>query len=282
MPYSKRALACAIAIAALLAAGCERALFAVVNRNAAPPETSVVFDAAHELSLDVYRPAAAAGAAPVVVFFYGGEWKRGARADYRFVGRRLAQAGMVAIVADYRTYPRTTFPGFVEDGAAAVAWARANATRIGGDPARLFVAGHSAGAQIAALLGADARYLQRVGMRPRELAGVIGLSGPYDFNIGPDLQPVFGTRGADAQPIAFVDGDEPPFLLIHGRKDRVVEPVDSDLLAARLRAHGEAVQLTMLPDGTHTTTLAAFYDPRRAPQVLPAILAFIAHPRAHG
>ncbi|BCT91644.1 carboxylesterase [Lysobacter helvus] len=282
MPHPTRRWAWAIAIAALFASGCERALFAVVNRNAAPPATSVVFDAAHDLSLDVYRPAVSATAAPVVVFFYGGEWKRGARADYRFVGQRLAQAGVVAIVADYRTYPRTTFPGFIEDGAHAVAWARANATRFGGDPARLFVAGHSAGAQIAALLGTDARYLQHVGMQPRDLAGVIGLSGPYDFNIGPNLQPVFGTRGADAQPIAFVDGDEPPFLLVHGRKDRTVEAVDSELLAARLRAHGDAVQLTMLPDGTHTTPLAAFYDPRRAPQVMPALLAFIAHPRAHG
>ena len=88
--------------------------------------------------------------APVVVFLYGGSWRNGAREDYRFVGRRLAQQGMLVLVADYRTYPETIFPGFVEDGASAVAWARAHAAGWGGDPRCLFVAGHSAGAQIAA------------------------------------------------------------------------------------------------------------------------------------
>ena len=119
MPVRRGWLGVVVAFAALCASGCERALFAFVNRAVAPPEASVVYG--QGLSLDVYRPVAGTSPAPVVVFFHGGEWKRGTRAEYRFVGRRLAGEGMVAIVADYRTYPRTTFPGFVEDGAAAVA-----------------------------------------------------------------------------------------------------------------------------------------------------------------
>ena len=146
----------AIAWLAGLLAGCQSTGFGIANLGASAPVASVVYDPQHGLALDVYRPrGATTGPVPVVVFFYGGNWKQGRRAQYRFVGHRLAQQGVLAIVADYRTFPRTTFPGFVEDGARAVAWARQHAAEHGGDPQWLFVAGHSAGAQIAALIGAD-------------------------------------------------------------------------------------------------------------------------------
>ncbi|MET0319549.1 MAG: alpha/beta hydrolase, partial [Duganella sp.] len=98
--------------------------------------------------VDVYRPlpAQAHGPAPVVVFFYGGNWVSGERGDYAFVGRALAARGIVAMVADYRLYPAVAYPDFLTDAAQAVAWARRNAARFGGDPQRLFVMGHSAGA----------------------------------------------------------------------------------------------------------------------------------------
>ena len=273
------------AIAALLAGvialgstGCERALFAYVNRGTPPPAATLTYAPDRGLALDVYRPRGASGPAPTVVFFYGGAWKRGARSQYAFVGRRLADAGMLAIVADYRTYPRAVFPGFVEDAADAVAWARRHAAEYGGDPRRLFIAGHSAGAQIAALLGTDARYLQRVGLAPRELAGVIGLSGPYDFVVGEAYAPIFGppARWPQAQAVNFVDGDEPPFLLIHGTADRVVEPVDSARLDEKLRAAGVSSTLVWLQGAGHSAPLAGFYQDRRAPQVLPAVERFVA------
>lgn len=270
------------AAATVLTAGCERAFFAFVNRGTPPPTATVAYAPDRDLSLDVYRPRGTERPAATVVFLYGGAWKRGERAQYAFVGERLAQSGVLAIVPDYRTYPRTTFPGFVEDAADAVAWAREHAARHGGDPERLFVMGHSAGAQIAALLGTDARYLKRVGLRPRDLSGVIGLSGPYDFEIGTTYAPVFGDRAQwpRAQALNFVDGDEPPFLLVHGDGDRVVEARDSVRLDARLRATGGNSSLVLLPDAGHSAPLAGFYDPGRAPAVLPAIHAFLGLARA--
>ncbi|MCA1714719.1 MAG: alpha/beta hydrolase, partial [Gammaproteobacteria bacterium] len=207
-------------------------------------------------------------------------WKRGNREQYRFIGHRLAEHGVLAIVADYRTYPRAGFPAFMDDAADAVAWARAHATEYGGDPQRLFVAGHSAGAQIAGLLGTDARYLAARGLQPSSLAGVIGLSGPYDFNVGSEYAAIFGpsSQWARAQTINFVDGDEPPFLLVHGENDRTVEVRDSIELDAKLRAHGGKSRLVLLPDAGHSAPLAGFYDPQRAPAVLPAVLAFIRAP----
>lgn len=261
----------------LVASGCQRALLAFVNRDARAPNASVVYAPQRDLSLDIYRPLVAAARAPVVVFFYGGGWKTGSRAQYRFVGERMARAGALAIVADYRTFPRGGFPGFVHDAADAVAWAHAHAAAYGGDPGRLFVMGHSAGAQIAALLGTDARYLQRVGLQPRELAGVIGLSGPYNFDVGTEYAAVFGppSQWPDAQALNFVDGDEPPFLLVHGDADRVVEVRDSDELDAALRRAGVRSTLLRLPGAGHSAPLAGLYDPARSPAVVPAITRFI-------
>lgn len=271
----------ALVAMAWLASGCERAVFAVANRGLPPPETSVAFAPDVGLSLDVYRPAhAAGGAAPVVVFFYGGAWQRGTREQYRFVGRRLAQSGVLAIVADYRTWPRAGFPAFVDDAARAVAWTKANAAVHGGDPSRVFVAGHSAGAQIAALVGADPRYLAAHRLELRDLAGVIGLSGPYDFAITGQYVPIFGppAQWPRAQALNAVDGGEPPFLLVHGDADRVVEARDSRLMAERLRARGVDARLLMLEGGAHTAPLQGLYDPRREPEVLPAILDFVTAP----
>jgi acetyl esterase/lipase len=278
MPIRSPLVRIALVTGALLAAGCERALFGFANHGLPPPEATVEFAPDAGLSLDVYRPQTDVDLrAPVVVFFYGGNWQRGMRQQYRFVGRRLAQHGVLAVVADYRTWPRAGFPAFVEDAARAVAWTREHAPRFGGDPQRIHVAGHSAGAQIAALLATDPRYLRLHGLAPRDLAGAIGLSGPYDFAITGQYVPIFGprTQWPQAQAINFVDGDEPPFLLVHGSADEVVEARDSRQLAQRLRTHGVDAELLMLPDAGHSAPLLGLYAPARAPQVLPAILSFV-------
>lgn len=269
-----------LAVSTLLVSGCERALFAFVNRNVPPADASVEYAPDRGLELDVYRAhGVGSGLAPVVVFFYGGAWKRGERAQYRFVGHRLAQNGILTVVADYRTWPRAGFPAFVGDAADAVVWTRAHAADYGGDPNRLFVMGHSAGAQIAALLGVDAHYLRERDMDANSLGGVIGLSGPYDFLIG-EYAPIFGppAQWPNAQAINFVDGDEPPFLLVHGDRDGTVEFRDSTELEARLLAAGGAARLIRISRGGHSAPLAGLYDPKRSPAVLPAILDFVRAP----
>ena len=267
-----------LAAGALLASGCLRVAFTVANRGQPPADASAAYAPGERHGIDVYRPANATGDVPVVVFFYGGSWQGGAREDYRFVGRRLANQGLLVLVADYRTYPQTIFPGFIEDGASAVAWARAHAADWGGDPRCLFVAGHSAGAQIAALLATDKRYLAAHDMKPTDLAGAVALSGPLDFAITGDLVPVFGdpARWPDAQPIHFVDGDEPPFLLIHAVGDKVVEAEDSRLFAAQLERAGVPVTLRLLAEGGHSAPLVGLYQPLHAPEVLPALNGFVA------
>lgn len=271
---------------ALGLAGCQSLGFGAMNAGLADADASVAYAPDRSLSLDVYVAhhsgpdhsslAKAHASHPVVVFFYGGTWRSGRREDYRFVGRRLAELGAVAIVADYRTAPRGVFPGFVEDAAAAVAWAKLHAADYGGDPARVYIAGHSAGAHIAALVGADSRYLAAYGLTPRDLAGVIGLSGPYDFEIA-GYEDVFGPEALwpQTQPVNAIDGDEPPFLLIHGAADDVVEPRDSQILADRLRAAGIEARLLWLPGAGHLAPLVAMRRPSRQPAIFEAIGTFI-------
>jgi acetyl esterase/lipase len=285
----RRALAtrmAGIATACLLLAGCSGALFGALNVGAAahdaPAESSVRFDPAHGLSLDVYRPATPRDGAPLVVFFYGGSWQNGSRARYAFAGRALAARGVVAVVPDYRLYPDVRFAAFMNDAARAVAWAHANARALGADPARVFVMGHSAGAQIAALLATDARYLAAEGLAPADLAGVIGVSGPYDVRPDgyPELEDLFGPRDAWplARPVNFVDPTDPPFLLLHGEADGTVWPSQSRRMAERLREAGVAVRLREYPGVGHVRPLLALRFPRLAP-VLADTLAFIDDPR---
>ncbi|RZA05964.1 MAG: alpha/beta hydrolase, partial [Moraxellaceae bacterium] len=130
--------------------------------------------------LDIYRPKTSApdGGWPVVIFFYGGSWNSGERADYRFVGASLAARGILTLIADYRLYPDVRYPEFLKDSALAAAYGVDNATSLGGNPKRVFIMGHSAGAYNAAMLALDARWLNDTGHKPNQFAGWIGLAGP--------------------------------------------------------------------------------------------------------
>jgi acetyl esterase/lipase len=231
--------------------------------------------------LDVYRPAAVTDA-PVIVFFYGGSWQRGQRALYGFLGTALARRGYVTAIADYRLYPEVRYPEFLEDGARAVRWMKDNAASFGGDGRRIFVMGHSAGAYIAAMLAIDGRWLARVQLSPgADLAGFIGLAGPYDFLPlrSETLKKIFnGGDDRTTQPIAHVAPGAPPGLLMTGVADGLVDPGNSLRLAERLRTVGNEATVITYPRTGHLGILAAFAAPLRflAP-VLRDADRFVAH-----
>lgn len=278
-----RRLAWLLAAVVSLAA-CQPTYFRVLNAklplDRAQPH---VYDESHRLSLDVYPARDAVGPAPVVVFFHGGSWRNGRRDYYRFVGEALSGRGVVVVVPDYRKAPDYVFPVFMEDAAAATAWAFQHASELGGDPGRVYVMGHSAGAHIAALLGTDGRYLERWNVRPRQLAGVIGLAGPYDFLPirDPRLKRIFADESLwpQTQPVNFVDGDEPPFLLLHGSDDRRVWTRHSKRLARLLQAAGEPVTLRLLEGTGHIGLVNGFRSPHWSP-VLTETLQWMAAPPA--
>ena len=282
--------ACLVLGMTLLLGGCQGALFAGLNttnqRTGTEVRRDTVFDATHQLSLDVYRPSSAAHA-PVVVFFYGGSWVRGKRQWYRFVGAALAAQGVIVVIPDYRKYPQVKLDGFMQDAAHTLGWTRDHALELGGDPRDIFVMGHSSGGHIAALLATDPAWLAEVGMQPRDLAGFIGLAGVYDFVPIPpyetDMLAMFGRQPAEqlrAEPLHFVQGAEPPMLLLHGTADHEVDPSNSRSLARAMSAQHEDVTLRLYPGISHSPLLFALSRPLRghAP-TLQDILAFIhAHP----
>jgi acetyl esterase/lipase len=268
-PIASRLALFAAALITLLA-GCQQTYFRALNaRVPAGISQSTEFDSANGLSLDIYRAHGAKSPAPVVVFFYGGAWHDGNRAYYRFVGEALSRRGLLVLIPDYRKAPANVFPAFIDDAASATAWARRHASELGGDPSRIYLMGHSAGAHIAALLATDQRYLGKWNIKPRDLAGVIGLAGPYDFLpiTEPRIKEVFGAESnwPSSQPVNFVDGDEPPFLLLHGASDRRVAQRNSQRLAAKLSAAGESVTLNIIPETGHVALVNGFLSARFSP-----------------
>ena len=278
----RSAIAAIAAVALALLAACSP----LGMLNAVTPTDDYAFSSAAygnepRQRLDVFQPVAAARPAPVVVFFYGGSWRRGNRADYRFVGEALASAGIVAVIADYRLYPDVRYPTFIDDAAAAVAWTLREIARYGGDPRRVFVMGHSAGAYNAAMIALDPRWLAASGASPRQLAGWIGLAGPYDFlPIGWDaIKPIFDypRTPADSQPLAHVHAASPPALLLAAAQDRLVDPERNTVaMAGRLDAAGVRVESAVYDGVNHVTLIGALARPLRflAP-VFDRIVAFV-------
>ena len=226
-------------------------------------------------SLDLYAPRKP-GPHPVIVFFYGGAWDSGHRQGYAFAARALAAKGFVVAVPDYRLVPQVRYPDFVRDGAAAVRWMRVHAGDYGGDGERILLAGHSAGAYIAAMLALDPEWL---GDAHRLVRGLVGLAGPYDFLPLDDVASIaaFGEWPdlEATQPVAYARADSPPALLLHGEPDTRVKPRHSRALAKALTAAGADVRLNLYPTLNHTMIVTALAMPlRRKAPVLADIAAF--------
>lgn len=217
--------------------------------------------------LDIYSPANSPNSAPVIVFFYGGNWNSGDRADYRFVGAALAARGYIAVLPDYRLYPEVRYPDFLADSAQAVRWVFEHIAEFGGDAQRVFLMGHSAGAYNAAMLALNSTYLSAAGVESRRVRGLIGLAGPYDFLplTGPVTKAVFGFPDTPitTQPIQFASPAAPPALLVTGALDNLVDPGNSSRLALRLRQHGVQARVIVYPALGHRTLIGALAAPLR-------------------
>jgi acetyl esterase/lipase len=243
-------------------------LNAFADRSGCTATRDIAYAEGARHGLDVYSPKPNGKPAAVVVFFYGGSWEEGDKAYYPFLGASLAAQGLVVVVPDYRVYPAVRFPAFLEDAALAVRWARDHAESFGGDPSRLILMGHSAGAHIAAMLTFDRQWLGNVALDPRrDVKGMIGLAGPYDFLplTRSTLKAIFGPPEnlAATQPINFVDGLAPPVFLATGIGDNTVKPGNSLRLAERIRAKQGSAEVATYRNVGHLTLIGAFAPPLR-------------------
>lgn len=204
--------------------------------------------------LDFYVPDAGSTKMPIMLFFYGGSWQTGTKETYLALGQAFASKNIIVAVADYRLYPQIRYPTFLEDSARAFAYVRDHVMRYGGDPRRLFLAGHSAGAYNAVMLAADESYLRDAGADVGQVCGVIGIAGPYNFLPLTDshLIAMFGgANRSETLPVTYIDGKRPHMLLATGTDDATVSPGNSFDLAAKLKSFGSAVQLITYPGVGH-------------------------------
>ncbi|MCJ2090889.1 alpha/beta hydrolase [Methylobacterium sp. E-005] len=228
----------------------------VVLNLLAPVEVHVDADRAYAAGgghlADIYRPDAP-GPSPVMVFLYGGGWRTGSKASVAYVGAAFARRGFVVVIPEFRHFPAASLSDILADNAAAVAWAIGHATEFGGDPHRVVVAGHSSGAWAAAMLGLDATWLKQAGSRPEDLAGIVGLAGPYASAALTDPldKQVFSGVDPTMQPINHAAGRHPSLLLLTGAEDRDVQPSATVALADRLQAGADPAQTHIYPGLGH-------------------------------
>lgn len=210
--------------------------------------------------LDVYVPDEIESTAPVLVFLYGGAWRQGTKADYPFVGHAFAAQGFVTVIPDYRLVPEVAYPEFLNDNAAAVKWVEDNIDLFGGDKDRIFIAGHSAGAYNAVMLGMDQTYLNEAGVTV-PIRGVVGLSGPfavYPFEFT-ELQEAFGNVDNPqlTQPINMSTANSVPIFLGHGSSDLIVSVENTTAMEKKFLADHRAITVKIYDGLGHMETVGA-------------------------
>lgn len=232
------------------------------------PVVGIAYGSDERQKLDIYVPTTKVGKPyPVLVFFHGGAWRDGDREGYGFLGRAFAARGIVTVVADYRKAPKDRFPSFVQDTASAIAWVNTNIFKHQGDPEKLFIMGHSAGAHLIMMAALDKQWLAAKGLDPSIIKGAIGLAGGYDFlPLTTDSSKIALGQWpnlTETQPITYARADAPRLLLLTGDADTVVKPRNSKSLQAKMESLGGKSELKIYPGIDHAEIIMAISRPFR-------------------
>jgi acetyl esterase/lipase len=216
----------------------------------------------------------------VVIWVHGGAWQFGDKAHVHSKPNAFNERGYLLVSVNYRLHPAVTYREPAEDIAQAIRWVKDHAREHGGDPGRVFLMGHSAGAHLAALVGTDGRYLAKVGLKLSDLSGVVLLDGAgYDIRRQihqawlPRMKSLYTNvftedeaTQRDASPVMHVARGKgiPPFLIVHvaSRRDSKVQ---SEGLAATLWEAGAEARVVPAEGKTHVTINRELGEPDDAP-----------------
>ena len=229
--------------------------------------------------LDLYLPPGGKNFA-TLVWFHGGALKGGAKdgGETPKIARALAADGIAVASVNYRLSPKATYPAYLEDSAAAVAWTRAHISEHGGDPAKVFISGHSAGGWLTLMLAMDARWLKPHGLTPDSFAGYIPVSGQTMTHYTVREERGLGKEtivADEAAPVHYCRKDTPPMLVLAGDHDMAARSEEIEYLVAVLKGAGnQRVTFRQIADRTHgsiANNIVKTGDPVRK-----AILDFIA------
>ena len=258
--------------------------------------------AALEQHLDLYAPANAPHA-PVVLFIHGGSLEeageRRTSTMYAPVCPGLSARGIVCATMDYRLSPSFQWPAMPEDVAAAVRWLKDSVALRGGDPNRVFLAGHSSGCLLAALVGLDSIYLHTSGLTTGAVAGVVAMGctlAPWDttgrivdqqqlalaFARDATDRELYGTLAwrLRANPTAWVGPTAPPVLILVAESERFFPSIleEGARFVRLMREHERPADIRILPGRRHITTTTGFLDPADA--VANLVAEFVRDPKA--
>jgi acetyl esterase/lipase len=229
--------------------------------------------------LDLYLPPGGKNFA-TLVWFHGGGLKAGAKdgGETPKIARALASEGIAVASVNYRLSPKATYPAYLEDSAAAAAWVRAHIAEHGGDPAKVFISGHSAGGYLALMLAMDARWLKPHSLTPDSFAGYVPLSGQTMTHYTVREERSIGKEtiiADEAAPVFYCRKDTPPMLVLAADHDMAARSEENAYLVAVLKGAGnERVTFRQIPDRTHGSIASKI--PKPGDPVRKAILDFIA------
>ena len=238
----------------------------VLPSNTLAPEVEVAKDITYrdgpaedaaKHRLDVYVPRGKKGF-PVILFAHGGAWKSGDRSQYPPIGNRFAKEGIGFVVPSYRLAPKHPHPAQIEDVAAALAWTVEHIAEHGGDPKRIYLAGHSAGGHLVALLALDPRWLAAHQLTSKSIRGVMALSGVYDLSVTDAAESVFSADPAkrrEASPQTFARPPAPPFLVSYCQWDYMLLPAQAIGFHGALRKAGIDAELVYVPGENHLSEM---------------------------
>ena len=275
----------ALAIVACISSACSpiKVLNSLVPENGYELVSGVEYGTNARQKLDIYLPKAAEKSTAlkkVIIFYYGGNWDSGERADYKFAAEALVSHGYIVVIPDFRVYPEVLFPGFMADPVSAAKWVKTNIKKYNGDANKVFLAGHSSGAHMAVMMAINPEYLAEASLKPNDFAGVIGLAGPYDFlPLKSDrLKTIFGSEAEQwkSQPINFVNGKNPPLFLAVGMKDDTVWPRNTINLAKKIKEKNGLVEVHEFASYGHVDMVAKLAKPLRGNgELLKSVITFI-------
>ncbi len=227
--------------------------------------------------LDIYMPERGRRPFPVLLFFHGGRWTANSKDSFSYISVPYLDKGILFVSAGYRLAPEHPYPAALLDCRKAVEWIYRNSAAYGGDPKRIFVSGHSAGAHLASLVTADNSWIGKSGLPHDVIKGCIVVSGPTDLNLirYREVRHFVTDKSLlpEASPLNHVKRGLPPFLIVYGTGDIMVPSRIPREFIARLKRFDVPVNEVALMLRTHSQTMDALSDPFS--EVVPRVLALI-------
>ncbi len=225
--------------------------------------------ASHQL--DIYYPKNTSTKKDILVFIHGGSWKSGKKDSYSFFAKGFAKKNVVTIVINYRLSPEVLFDKMAEDAAAAIAWVQKNAEQYGGNPNRIFVAGHSAGGHLAALIATDRDYFENIGVTlPIKGAVLIDAFGLDMYQYFTEISPVSSSKFYPAftsdplnwqrgTPLNFTERTNVPFVGLVGERTYPGIILGTQRFKEKLKEENKEMQVYTMRKKKHVGMITQFF-----------------------